>query len=82
MRADRVEHEEHEQAGVGEVGETQPPRGPHQQRHRDDDQQVFQQPVLPVDGTDREREPEDTVDREQGEGIAPLRVQITVHSAP
>ena len=71
MRADRVEHEEHEKAGVGEIAESQAPRRRHDQRYRDEHDRVLEQPVVAENGIDREREPHDDVDREQGEGIAP-----------
>ena len=68
VRADRVEHEEHEQAAVREVAEPQAMRGEHEQRHRDEYDGVLEQPVLAENGIDREREPDDAVDREQARG--------------
>jgi hypothetical protein len=69
VRTDLVQYEEHEQARVREIGQPQAAIRQREQRYRDEDDHVLQQPVLPVPRRDREREPDERERRQQDQRI-------------
>src|SRR6059058_6005612 len=65
MRADRVEDDKNQDQRIRKVRELKCPIGTSEHRDADEDQQIFQKPIAAIGRTNRERDPENEIDRKR-----------------